>query len=357
MASPRVLRTLILRAVPRRSFSTTPFRPSEPAEGKKRALTEPADDYVVNKRVSAAETVARWPVDLRAAFTEGADGLSAADLEDVDRVLDRLGEHVVENPTRVQEPKPTPRSYWFDPDDPETLTHTIEGDKFEENDISPLAHAKLQEIREEREYMRVMAWEMPLLAKFAKEFTPPSAKEVLRFRYTTYLGEEHPAQSKVVVEFSTADLGLTPVQQRKMAKLAGPRYNPQTHLIKISCESFPHQAQNKRFLSDQVDRLIAEAKDPKDTFEDIPLDTRHHKFVSNPKWPKEWTLTKDRRAALADIRKATAQVEAAKEKAGLLVDGVEKIEKHLINTTGIAPSQVGTETPVKMPELTPVRAR
>ncbi|KAL5606104.1 hypothetical protein BROUX41_006127 [Berkeleyomyces rouxiae] len=363
-ASSRSLRPLLRYATVSRSSLLLPQRAllsssaavrSADAEGsgpvKKRALTEPIDHYVVNKRVSAEETVQRWPDELRAGFVEGEGALGPEDLKELTGALDRLGEHIVENPVRSQEPKPTPRSYWFDPDDPETLTHTIEGDKFEENDISPLAHAKLQELREEREYMRVMAWEMPLLAKFAKKFTPPSATQVLRFRYTNYMGEEHPAQSKVVVEFSTADLGLTPVQQRKLAKLAGPRYNPQTHLIKMSCESYPHQAQNKRFLSDQVDRLIAEAKDPKDTFEDVPLDTRHHKYVSNPKWPKEWTLTKRRRAQLAAEREKTAQIDAAREADGSVVDGTATIEEFLLDTTGIAPSQVGVDVQVQMPEL------
>ncbi|KAL1887683.1 37S ribosomal protein S24, mitochondrial [Ceratocystis pirilliformis] len=335
------------------SSSTVRSADSESGSGptKKRALTEPVDRYVVNKKVSAEETVQRWPEELRSAFVNGENGLAGEDLSELTRALDRLGDGVIENPVRSQEPMATPRSYWFDPDDPETLTHSIEGDKFEENDISPLAHAKLQELREEREYMRVMAWEMPLLAKFAKEFTPPSPSQVLRFRYATYMGEEHPAQSKVVVEFSTADLGLTPVQQRKLAKLAGPRYNPQTHLIKMSCESYPHQAQNKRFLSDQVDRLVAEAKDPKETFEDIPLDTRHHKYVSNPKWPKEWTLTKKRRAQLAAERRKTAAIDASKEVAGAIVDGNARIEQFLLENTGIAPWQVGADVQVKMPEL------
>ena len=74
------------------------------------------------------------------------------------------------------------------------------------------------------------------------------------------MGEFHPAEKKVVVEFCAADLGLTPVQEMKMKKLVGPRYNPETEIIRMSCEMFEHQAQNKRYLSDLVDKLIAEAK-------------------------------------------------------------------------------------------------
>ena len=96
--------------------------------------------------------------------------------------------------------------------------------------------------------------------ELAKPFKVPTQDQVLRFRYTTYMGEFHPAEKKVVVEFSPADLGLTPVQADKLRKLAGPRYNPTKDVVKMSCESFGQPAQNKRYLSDLVDTLITEAK-------------------------------------------------------------------------------------------------
>lgn len=74
------------------------------------------------------------------------------------------------------------------------------------------------------------------------------------------MGEFHPAEKKVVVQFCPNDLGLTEQQQSKLAKLAGPRYNPETGIIKMSCEMFEHQAQNKRYLGDLVETMIAEAK-------------------------------------------------------------------------------------------------
>ena len=74
------------------------------------------------------------------------------------------------------------------------------------------------------------------------------------------MGEFHPAESKVVVQFCPSDLNLTPVQESKLKKLAGPRYNPETEVIKMSCESFDHQAQNKRYLLDLVNKLIAAGK-------------------------------------------------------------------------------------------------
>lgn len=74
------------------------------------------------------------------------------------------------------------------------------------------------------------------------------------------MGEDHPAESKVAVQFVVANLGLTIPEIHKFIKLAGPRYNPQTKEVKMSCEMFDHQAQNKRYLSDLIDKLIAEAK-------------------------------------------------------------------------------------------------
>ena len=89
----------------------------------------------------------------------------------------------------------------------------------------------------------------------------PSKDEPLRFRYTTYLGEQHPAEKKVVLEFCTRDLpDLTDGQREKLIKLVGVRYNPQTDIVKMSSEMFDTQAQNKRYLGDLVDTLMKEAR-------------------------------------------------------------------------------------------------
>ena len=83
----------------------------------------------------------------------------------------------------------------------------------------------------------------------------------MRFRYTTYMGEQHPAEKKVVLEFSPADMpDLTAVQKEKLKKLVGVRYNPEKDIIKMSCEMFESQAQNKRYLGDLVDDLLNESR-------------------------------------------------------------------------------------------------
>ena len=83
----------------------------------------------------------------------------------------------------------------------------------------------------------------------------------LRFRYTTYMGEQHPAEKKVVLEFTPADMpNLTEIQRDKLRKLVGVRYNPETDIVKMSCEMFETQTQNKRYLGDLVDKLLEEAR-------------------------------------------------------------------------------------------------
>jgi len=98
-------------------------------------------------------------------------------------------------------------------------------------------------------------------AEMAKPFEPPSADMPLRFRYTTYMGESHPAEKKVVLEFCPRDMpDLTEIQMDKLRKLVGPRWNPETDIVKMSCESHPTQVQNKRHLGDLVDNLLREAR-------------------------------------------------------------------------------------------------
>jgi len=75
------------------------------------------------------------------------------------------------------------------------------------------------------------------------------------------MGESHPAEKKVVVEFCTADMpDLTRQQREKLVKLVGVRYNPDTDTVKMSCEMYETQAKNKRYLGDLVDKLLTEAR-------------------------------------------------------------------------------------------------
>ncbi|PFH58293.1 hypothetical protein XA68_13897 [Ophiocordyceps unilateralis] len=223
--------------------------------------------------------------------------------------------------------RPRRQSFWYDDEDPETSTE--EHDQFDEDDMTSMAHGKLEEVREMRHYARLIAWEMPLLSKFAKPFEPPKEDEVLRWRYTTYMGESHPAEKKVVVQFAPADMGLTPVQTEKLKKLAGPRYDPTKEMVKMSCESFEFKAQNRRYLSDLVDKLVVEAKDPTDTFEDVPLDLRHKRTTPKPRFPFEWRMTDERRQQLEEHRRKAALADEQRTERGAMVDGQGELDKFL----------------------------
>ncbi|KAF2169996.1 hypothetical protein M409DRAFT_51777 [Zasmidium cellare ATCC 36951] len=200
-----------------------------------------------------------------------------------------------------------------------------------ESEISSTGYAELEQHRELREMVRLAAWEMPLLSSLSKPYEQPDPSRLpLRWRYTTYFGESHPASRKVVVEYKIADLAHQGLKQKhldKLRKLVGARYNPETDVVKMSCESLETQAQNKRFLGDTIEKLIAEAKDPKaDTFEDVPLDTRHHKFKPVFRFPEEWKLTQERRVELEARRRTLLLEEGQRVEENRIVSGMAAIE-------------------------------
>ena len=252
-----------------------------------------------------------------------------------------------------------------------------EDELFEGDDMSSIAHAELEQHRELREYARIAAWEMPLLSsksllnflqimdmpsgpmppfglscafhlttltqlrltlspqtELATPFEPPSSSQPLRFRHTTYLGEAHPAANKIVLEFTTADLPLTPAQRLILVKLLGVRYDPQKDLAHISCEMFETSAQNKRYLGDLVDTLMTEARERDangegedgDRFGDVPVDFRHVRWKSKPKFPEEWKLSEGKRAELERRRGEAEKAEQRRVEMGGMVDGALLIE-------------------------------
>lgn len=122
------------------------------------------------------------------------------------------------------------------------------------------------------------------------------------------------------MELASRDLApkyLTEAQRQTFLKLVGPRYNPQTDVVRMSCEKFGSRAQNKRYLADLVNSLIKEAKEG-DTFADIPLDLRHHKPKVRPQFPESWKMTEERRQQLSARR---AERIAAEKERQAIVDG------------------------------------
>ena len=160
------------------------------------------------------------------------------------------------------------------------------------------------------------------------------------------MGETHPAAKKIVLEFCTRDLpDLTEAQRIKLVKLVGVRYNPETDLVKMSCEMFETQAQNKRYLGDLVDTLMVEAKDGTDMFEDVPLDFRHHKWKPKLEFPEKWKMTEQKKEQLEANWRQRALREQEREEAGQLVDGPKVIEKMLEEMTVRRPAAPAVPPP------------
>lgn len=144
------------------------------------------------------------------------------------------------------------------------------------------------------------------------------------------MGEQHPAEHKVVVELSSKDLvpkHLTEQQRQTFLKLVGPRYNPDTDIVRMSCEKFSARAQNKRYLGDTIKNLVKEAKEG-DSFADVPLDLRHHKPKVRYVFPDSWKMTENRLRQIATDRENRLRIE---QERNTVVDGKESV-LHAIRT-------------------------
>ncbi|KAG1252588.1 hypothetical protein G6F68_011720 [Rhizopus microsporus] len=166
--------------------------------------------------------------------------------------------------------------------------------RFEFDDQTTLGHNLFDNIRQVRQYLRKTEFELPKLNVYAKPFEAPSSDQILKFKSHTYLGEGHPVERKVVLSVKVDDLKLNDTEKHKFLLLSGPRYNVDTQELIMSSERFPKRQQNKKFLIDNLNKLIKEAKDTKDTFADVPLNLPKPK--TRLEFPKEWLKPKEESA-------------------------------------------------------------
>ncbi len=75
-------------------------------------------------------------------------------------------------------------------------------------------------------------------------------------------------------------------------------------------------------------------------FEDIPLDTRHHKFKKQIKYPKEWYLTEARKEQLAAQRQQALLLDDARREKGTVVDGARTLQEALAAAQAAAAAEV-----------------
>ncbi|KAJ5380049.1 uncharacterized protein N7496_002477 [Penicillium cataractarum] len=336
--------------VPTRSFSVSPFRfvtedpviPPPPKELKAEdypPVPEYSPDLLTKEERSMYDMLSP---EERAAF-DAENQRIVADFNDLEKraaafaeIQKSVDQIDKQEDIRFEDVRSKIRGFWAE-DDGDEMAQVEDGDEeIQDDEITSMAHAEMELHREMREYARIAAWDMPMLSKLAKPFTLPPETHILRFRYTTYMGEQHPAEPKVVVELASRDLTpkyLTEAQRQTFLKLVGPRYNPQTDVVKMSAEQFGSRAQNKRYLADVVNTLIQEAKKG-DAFADIPLDLRHHKPKFRPQFPESWNMTKERRQQLAARRKERLTAQSSRE---AIVDG----------------NQIVSEAVLALPELNP----
>ena len=91
-------------------------------------------------------------------LTNELEQVAGKDLQELDKLYNTAKFHrpIIRNPEE---------SAWNDEEyDEDKLTDEKDDEDFVGNDITSMAHGKLEEIRERRHYARVTVWEMPLLA-------------------------------------------------------------------------------------------------------------------------------------------------------------------------------------------------
>lgn len=144
---------------------------------------------------------------------------------------------------------------------------------------------------------------------------------------------------------------MTEKQRETFLKLVGPRYNPDTDIVRMSCEKFSARAQNKRYLGDTIKTLIKEAKEG-DAFTDIPLDLRHHKPKPQYAFPESWKLTETRKRQLAADREGRISAEKARN---TIVDGKESVLYAIRTQPGLSkfPHLQGAEEKTAVKETVP----
>ncbi|KAB8342858.1 hypothetical protein FH972_022456 [Carpinus fangiana] len=341
-----------------RAFAVTPARPADDDESSNatdgsRKPTEMTSEEltmkVIEDMAEAGYALPESEVETYKALTRAADEGAAdpsnfyggiqRDMETGRTVREFSGipRNIIDEEDLVQVEARHTKGFFAEDEGAEDMD---EDDEFEPDDISSNAHLELEQVRELREFARVMAWDMPLLYDHRKPFEAPTKEQPLRFRYTTYLGEHHPASKKVILDFSPSALpNLTPVQRSKLIKLLGPRYNPQTDIAKMSSEHHPTPAQNKRHLATTLDALLKECREGKDTFEDVPLDFRHHREKIIHKFPEEWKMTDERKLVLEQARSKRLEATQLQVETGESVDGRRIIERMLAGSI----SQVSTQ--------------
>lgn len=156
----------------------------------------------------------------------------------------------------------------------------------------------VRDFRDLMEFNRKAAFELPQLVKFRKTYKPIDKTDApIIYKYTRFIGESHPGERKVVLQFKLKDLQLNKNAEHKFKLLSGSRYDHKTDIFLMSSDRYLEPAQNASFLSDVLNDLIKESNNKPEEFSEIPLDKRHTVAKYSKKqrknknfipFPKEW---------------------------------------------------------------------
>lgn len=164
---------------------------------------------------------------------------------------------------------------------------------------------------------RVMAFEMPLLAKYRQPYTPKTNKETpIKLTYhSDFSNSSNNSNRKVTLTVELKDLQLNEKQQKKFIILAGNKINHDTNILKFSVDESEQPTQNARIIVGRFNKLMEAAKDLTDDFADIPIDIRSTISKKKvPVFPKEWKKPQDAPVASHNItRKLVDLVKAKKD--------------------------------------------
>lgn len=193
-----------------------------------------------------------------------------------------------------------------------TLSYTYDIDNFNErimNNEPQSKQAKLSNIEvyskgETPHKMRlidqtnsVIAFEMPLLAKYRQPYVPPTKeRRPLRLTFQTDFSDTpNEFNSKVTLTAKLDDLKLTGAVAKKFMLLSGEKFNHNNRTLRFSSKKFPESTQNARWLSETLNKLLEESEDlTKNQFEEVPLNTSQT-IPPKPvyKFPESWKRPED----------------------------------------------------------------
>jgi small subunit ribosomal protein S35 len=164
---------------------------------------------------------------------------------------------------------------------------------------------------------RISAFEMPLLAKLRQEYKPKSDTEtpVKLTYYTDFSNESNNSNRKVTLQVALKDLKLDATAERKFKILSGNKFNHNTNVLRFSVDEHPEPTQNARLIMERFNKLLKESNNKEDTFEDVPIDTRHTKPIKKAAtFPEEWKRPQDAPVQQHNImRKLVDHVKAKKD--------------------------------------------